>query len=211
MNLQKNRFLSHKPYSQRYKKIGPFFKKPRMRAYTMLILSFFTMSFFGVFAIKPTLQTIAGLKKKINDSLLVNEALEKKIINLSQVKEEYKKIENDLSLISKALPSEARFSFFLKDLETLAQEAGATISGVKLETIDLTQKDLQSPIKISSFLTLEGDYFSCKKFLEKLLNHSRIYLIDRFEIRSDLKEEGITIINLGVRVDTHYLKGAYVQ
>lgn len=210
MSLQKNRFLSYKSYSRYYKKIEPIFKKPRVRAYTMLILSFFTMSFFGVFAIKPTLKTIAGLKKKINDGQLVNEALEQKIINLSQVKEEYKKIENDLPLISKALPSEPKFSFFLKDLEALAQEAGVTISGVKLGTIDLIQDDLQSPIKISSSLSIKGDYLSCKKFLEKLLDHSRIYLVDRFEISPDSKE-GVIIINLSVSVDAHYLKTAYVQ
>lgn len=195
---------SYRVYSRYYKKIGPLFKKPRVKAYTMLILSLFTMSFFGVFAIKPTLKTIAHLQKEITDSQLVNEALEKKIIHLSQIKEEYKKIEDDFPRISKVLPSEPQFSFFLEDLEKLAKVVGATISGVRLESIDLTKKDSQSSSKISCSLILHGDYSSCKDFLDRLLNISRIYTVDKLEIRSDLKE-GTNAIKLDLNVNTYYL------
>jgi len=188
----------------------PFLKKPQVKAYTMFILSLLTMSFFGVFAIKPTLKTITRLKREINDSQLVNEALEQKIISLSQIKEEYKKIEVDLPLISNALPPEPKFSFFLQDLETLAQETGATISGVKLESVDLTKKDSQVSIQISASLTLSGSYSSCRNFLDRLLNNSRIYMVNSFEIDSNSKGE-INIIKLSLKVNTYYLKPPYVQ
>ena len=198
MKLQTN----YKTYSRYYKSLGPLLKKPRVRAYTMFILSFVTMSFFGVFAIKPTLQTIARLRREITDSQLVNEALEQKIIAQSQLKEEFKKIENDLSLISKALPSEPSYSFFLQDLENLAQETETTVSGVKIDRVDLTKKETKSSVNVSSSFTLSGDYSACRNFLERLLNNNRLYTIDRFEIHSNPTE--VQTIKLDLSLDAYY-------
>ncbi|MBL7159796.1 type 4a pilus biogenesis protein PilO [Candidatus Microgenomates bacterium] len=168
----------------------------------MFILSFLTMSFFGIFAIKPTLQTITQLRREITDSQLVNDALEQKIITQSQLKEEFKKIEKDLPLISKALPSEPSFSFFLQDLEDLAQETETTVSGVKINSVDLTKKETKSSISVSSSFALSGDYSACKNFLERLLNNSRLYTVDRFEIRSN--PTGIKTIKLDLGIDAYY-------
>lgn len=198
MRLQTN----YKTYSRYYKSLGPLLKKPRVRAYTMFILSFLTMSFFGIFAIKPTLQTITQLRREITDSQLVNDALEQKIITQSQLKEEFKKIEKDLPLISKALPSEPSFSFFLQDLEDLAQETETTVSGVKINSVDLTKKETKSSISVSSSFALSGDYSACKNFLERLLNNSRLYTVDRFEIRSN--PTGIKTIKLDLGIDAYY-------
>ena len=195
---------SYKSYFRYYKKIGPLLKKPRVKAYTMLVLSFFTMSFFGVFAIKPALKTIARLKKEISDSRKVNQALEKKIINLSSLKEEYQKIETDIPLISKALPSQPQLPSFLKDLEIFAQEVGATISGIRVQKVALTKEGSRTSTKISSSLTLNGDYFSCKKFLNRLLNAKRIYTVESLEIRADLKRKE-SIIKLDLKVNAYYL------
>lgn len=195
---------NYRAYSRYYRNIGPFLEKPRIRAYTMLILSFFTMSFFGIFAIKPTLTTIAQLRKQIADSQLFNEKLERKIITLSQLKEEHKKIENDLPLLSKALPSEPKFYSFLQDLERFAQETGTTISSVRLESIDLTKKDTKSPTKIAASLTLEGNYSASQEFLNRLLNANRIYTLDRFGIHSNPKS-GENITNLDLSVNSYYL------
>lgn len=200
MDLQ----TSYRVYSRYYRKIGPFLKNPRVRAYTILILSLLTMSFFGMFAIKPTLKTIAHLKREIDDSQLVNEALEQKIISISQIKEEYKKFENDFPFVTEAMPSEPKFSFFLKDLETLAQEVGATISGINLSSVDLTLKNNQSPIKISSSLILSGNYSSCRDFLARLLNSRRIYTVDTFRINSDSKVEDT--IKLDLKINTYYFQ-----
>lgn len=202
---------NYKVYSRYYKKIRPIFRKPKVKAYTMLVLSLFTMSFFGVFAIRPTLKTIVHLQKEIKDKKLVKKALEEKIVNLSLAKEEYRKIENDLSLISKALPREPQFSSLLKDLETLAQETGVTISAVRLEEIKLTEKNQISSKKISSSLNLSGSYPSCKDFLNRLLNSTRIYTISDFEVRSNSKEER-GVVKLDLKINTYYLSSSsYVQ
>lgn len=197
--------VSYKVYSRYYQKIGPFFKKPRVQAYIMLILSFFTMSFFGIFAIRPTLKTITQLQRKIKDSQFVSQALEEKIISLSQAKEAYQKVEKSLPLIAKALPPEPQFSFFLQDLESLAQEVDATISGVKLESVDLTKKDPTLPIKLSCFLALASNYPSGKEFIHRLIETPRLYTIENFEIRSRAKE-GETELKLDLKVNSFYFE-----
>lgn len=193
---------SYHVYSRYYRKLGSFLRKPRVRVYTVLILSFFTMSFFGLFAIKPTLKAIAHLKREIADSQLIDESLEEKVIHLSQLKEEYKKIENDLPLVSTALPKEPKFSSFLEDLENLSRETEVTISQVKLESIDLTKRESKSSTKISSSLILTGDYSSLRNFLSRLLQSGRIYTVDTFEIRSPSKE--VSVLKINLNINTYY-------
>lgn len=199
MNWQTN----YRTYSRYYKKIGPLFKKPRVKAYTMLILSFFTISFFGFFAIKPTLKTIAHLKKEIADSLEVNAALERKISQISQAKEEYQKIEDSLPLITKALPSDPQLPLFIKDLENLVQEAEATISSMKVAEVELSKKEFESSTTIPCSLSIEGTYLADKKFLDRLFSTSRLYTIESFEIFSKPKE-AVWVVKLDLRIKTYY-------
>lgn len=198
----KNSFQTYSRYS---KKLKPWMKKPKVKAYTMIILSLFTMSFFGFFAIKPTLATITHLKRKIKDSRTVDQNLETKIIHLSQLKEEHQNLENELSLVPKALPSEPQYSQILEELENLANQAEATISGVKLEKVRPSQEDSQSANKLSCSLTLEANYQSAKDFLNYLLNSPRLYTIEKFAIASETKENR-QLIKLQLKIDTYYLK-----
>lgn len=200
MDLQR----SYKVYSRYYRKIGPVFKKPRVKAYTMLILSFFTMSFFGFFAIKPTLTTIFQLRKKIADSQSVNRTLEQKIIHLFQLKEEYEKLEKDLPLITAALPAEPQVYSLLKNLEDLAQATGATISGVRVNNVNLADNQSPSSNKLSCSVILEGSYSACRQFLDRLLNTSRIYKTDRFEMRSGSKREA-SVLKLDLNLEAYFL------
>src|SRR5687767_10764921 len=69
-----------------------------------IILTFLALSFFGLFAINPTISTIVQLKKEIADNQEVNQKLEEKITNLSTLQQKYNLLQNDIPFIFSAIP-----------------------------------------------------------------------------------------------------------
>ena len=74
----------------------PTLKEKKMRQFTTLALTFITIAFFGFFAITPTVNTISELQKQLDDSNFVNDALQKKIANLTTLQTTYTQIQPDL-------------------------------------------------------------------------------------------------------------------
>src|SRR3989344_5000597 len=74
-------------------------QKKSITAYAYIILTLFTVSFFGIFAITPTLTTIGNLNRQYEDSKLVYEALNKKLSSLQLLDFQYKEIQPDLPAI----------------------------------------------------------------------------------------------------------------
>ncbi len=142
-------------YRRFYKGYSQFFKNTAMQAYTMVALSLFAISFFGAFAIRPTLKTIAVLKRQITDRLEVNDKLEQKINTLVSAQEEYKNAEKDLPLIYSLLPETARFPSLFRKIEYLTVTNGATISGVQFDPVILYTEEAQTTPSPSEGATQE--------------------------------------------------------
>ncbi len=109
MKIPKNYFenLSTSKYRE-YLKLLPNFHEENTRIITTLILTFLAMSFFGIFAINPTLSTIVTLKKQLADSQLVHEKLGTKINNLSSLQQQYTQLSSELPVVFEAIPQTAQ-------------------------------------------------------------------------------------------------------
>lgn len=170
-------------FSRYYRNLEPFLNKTAVKTYTTIILSFLTMSFFGYFAIKPTLSTIASLNKQIDDARFVDQKLQEKVNALTLAQKEYQKIKPDLSLIESALPKDSAFPEFIKSLEKMATESGLQIINLNFQSIDLsspaqaTQSNNLIPINFS--LTTHGDYPQIDNFLNKIAGLARLVIIDK--------------------------------
>jgi Tfp pilus assembly protein PilO len=124
-----------------YQNLKPLFKSPQFQGYAMVAMSLFTISFFGFFAIKPTLKTITVLNRQIMDKNTLNSQLDQKINNLILAQDEYKKIQNDLSFIFTLMPYDPQFPLLFRKLELLASQNGASISDIQFNPIILYQND----------------------------------------------------------------------
>lgn len=172
-------------FNRYYTALEPFFAHPEVRAYTMFILSFLAMSFFGYFAIRPTLITISTLRRQIADARFVDQKLQEKINNLSAVSVEYEAIKPDLELIWTAVPKESQFPLFVKSLERIASESGATIGSFVFKPINLNHLESTTSareIPIDFRLTLQGDYSKLADFIGKLSRLERLSIIEKMEI-----------------------------
>jgi len=189
--------LGYSRYRQYYQQIGPALKKPHIRAYTMTILSLFTLSFFGAFAIRPAVKEIFELNRKINDQRLVNQKLDEKIGKLQLAEQEYEKIQADLPLILGALPQEPNFPPFLKAVEGVASSSAISLNELRFQDIDIlgkTQEKLATPSAIMSSprsivftVNASGFYLDLLSSLKNLLTGSRLVVINESNFSVDEK------------------------
>src|SRR3990172_232382 len=97
--------LKKSNYEKYYKDFIPYFKREKSQKYLTIILSVSAAIFFFIFAINPTLSTIAKLNKQISDSEMVEQKLSQKVNNLSSLSQEYEKIKPDLPVIMDTIPA----------------------------------------------------------------------------------------------------------
>lgn len=198
------------------KDIGPLFKTRKVQAYTMVVLSLFTVAFFGTFAIRPTLKTIATLQRKITDSDEVNRQLEEKINSLIEAQEEYQRIEPDLPLIYSLLPQRPEFPSLLRKIENLAIKNDATISGIHFDPIILygesasasgqtpTQTDIPPSTPMYFSLTFVGNYPNLLKLLSHMTALDRLITVDAVNLTIANETDVNSSLNIAIASRAYY-------
>ncbi|MBI2028979.1 type 4a pilus biogenesis protein PilO [Candidatus Gottesmanbacteria bacterium] len=210
---------NYKTYVTRYRKyyaqnVVPFIKSKHATAYSMIILSLFTISFFGMFAIRPTLTTITELKRQIDDSKQLNEALQNKINQVIAAQEQYQLIKDFVPAINNALPNRPELASLLRDIENIASEKGATLSAIQVNSITYLPQSTQSgslqtvaeneqPIIIDMTIKLNGTYEQTSAFLQKLLSIRRTVTAQTMELAASSEEASL---NLVLKLNGYYLK-----
>lgn len=172
--------------------LAPLITKPKNRAYTTTILSFLVVSLFLWYAIRPTVQTILSLRREIQDSEGVNKQMEDKISALVEAQALYQQVGDRLHLIDEAMPKGPEEIPFLLQLQRIASNSGAIISGIQASQTSIENTDATvpgalrnnnpeiQPSKIT--ISVDGRYASLQSFLESLLNMRRLVSITSFSL-----------------------------
>lgn len=202
-------------YSAYLRKLSRFYQKKEVKIYLNLILSLAAISFFAFFAIRPTALTIAELSKELKDQETVLTRLEKKISELNEARKNFSELEEDLHLISEALPDSPEPSLAVAQIETLVWEnnleinslgtKGVVLIGTKPETKRGVKTEVKTPYPVFQMdINLSGSYEDLTSFLKELDNLRRVIHIKSVGM-SRLGREG-SKINLEVKIDIFYLK-----
>src|SRR3989344_3603535 len=168
-----------------YIRLFPVLKKERNKQYGMLIFTFATMTFFGIFAINPTLTTIVELQKKLTDSRLVHEQLTQKINNLSTLQNKYTLLTPDLPLIEAALPPTVNATRFMGQIQTIVRQSGVSMDGISFGALTLAST---SPITEGDFtfsMQVSGTFAEINAFLKTLTTFDRIVVIDSLSLAKE--------------------------
>lgn len=185
---------------RRYKRIiGPALRTRKTKAYGMLVLSLLTASFFIIFAIRPTVTTIAKLRKEINDDQYVEKSLAEKINTLTSLDQVYKEVESDLSLVEAVLPSQPNFENLLSLVENTATMHQLGILSIQFKPVDLIKpKSQQDDARLNPMtfqVTFTGSYQNLMGGLTSLNRANRLISIDTLEIKKsrEAKEEELVL------------------
>ncbi len=195
--------LDYRSEYQRYRRyytyLGPIIKNPIFRAYFSVVMSIFTVAIFIAFAIRPTLATIVGLQKQIEDKQNYNRRLDEKINSLSQLQSDYQAVERDLPLVFTALPQDPAVSEAVILLEKTATAAGVVLTNLSIPKADYSQMPLASGAAIASTssqavkvsVKISGGFDNLKNFFERLGNLPRIFFPDDTGVNKQTQEQGL--------------------
>lgn len=154
--------------------------KEQTKAYTYVILSLLTVSFFGLFALRPAFSIIANLQKQLADEKVVYEALQKKLQDLQSLDKQYLTIEPDLDLIYSAIPTSPQAASLIRQIEKVAQQNNIEINS--LDTAIIEDYPIVSDDKLQSFaftLDVEGTEESIGELLTQLTTFNRVVSIEK--------------------------------
>jgi len=173
--------------------ILPDFGEERTRNFTTVILTLIALSVFGLFAINPTLSTIAKLEKEIVDSEVIKQRLDDKIQALASLQEAYNRLEGDIPLIFEAVPNSPAVTLLTGQIQAVARDSNIRIIQSRSLETDLFKEDAMSQ-KYYSYnfhITAEGTYEDILRFTENIINIQRVLSINTTHISEKVGEPGV--------------------
>lgn len=154
----------------------PAFQQKRAQQFTTLSLTLITIAFFGLFAINPTLGTISDLQKQLDDSQFVNNALQKKIANITTLQTQYVQIQPLLDPVFAAVPTDPAVDTFVGQTHQLALLTNVQLNRVQTLPIDISPS-ASSKVKYLAYtfsIEGQGDLPSLQKYMALLASFNRL-------------------------------------
>lgn len=177
------------------------------RSLIWLAVTIFTICFFAVAVIRPTLITIAKLSREIKDKKELKIKLQQKIDAIIIARDEYSKVSPDIPLLFEALPEKNRFTDLALFLEKKSEENGVILDSLSFERISTKQGEvLKDPVtdlnNVRFSTAVAGDYIKINNFLRNLETSLPVIRIDNANInraeKKDLNTNALVLTLNGV-------------
>ncbi len=199
IKLPKNFFTNLSPGQYREQlKLLPHLNDEKTQLYTMLGFTLAALSFFGIFAINPTLSTIVELQRQYKDLDDVKQKLLTKSQNLSILNSTYQTLENDIPVVLEAMPQEADATKFLAQVNSLLGRSRLEVRSLRTFGVELTPGKKADPAKPFSFLfsvEASGSYADILSFTQDITRINRLVTVESVSLDKDDKENAL-ILNL---------------
>lgn len=206
-------------YQSYFLNIVNVYKQRRdLKAFLELILTLGTISFFAVFALKPTLLTVIELLKEIEAKEETVNKMDTKIQNLQQAQTLYIQEETRIKLLETAVPDDPVPDLFVRQVEGLATSYPVNLLGITIGEVTLLGEEKEKRSKselqplpeeskgVTFSISIAGSYQGFVNFLSALEDMRRPVKIDALNILSPQLEETQNLV-LVVTGRTPYLKG----
>jgi len=194
-----------------------FYQKPVARVSIELILSVLIVIFFALFAIRPTLITMADLVKEIEDKKELSKQMNLKLASLATAQEQYELYQSKFYLLEEAIPRQLDLVKSLKKLEKLAGEGQLVINVMSISEVPETIEEEFLSGDFSDyqrdFLAIQveviGDYLQIREFVEKLMNLRQLIIVDQITVEKMTESENLSA---RLRIELpHYLLNSMVD
>lgn len=194
-------------YFRYFTYIRPVTRHPIIRNYGSTIFALLTISILTFFAIKPTVETILVLQKKLENENEILKKVTEKANNLSQGKKNYDNLDQVIkNKINTAIPDIFTVKTITDNLEQIAQAHEASISALQIQplTVDGKVSDKVGTLAEVSFIfNVEGSYPNFVAILQDLKRSSRLISVDSVSLSK--ASEGSSLI-MSLAGKAYYLK-----
>jgi Tfp pilus assembly protein PilO len=175
------RDLNPSKYSKYFTSIKPILRNKYTRNYSYFFFSFIVSAFFIIFVLQPTISTIISLRKSIVEQQQVLNQLEKKIDDLSAAKNNYLAIDQTTrDNLFTLVPNVPAIPLLINNLDSLAVQNQATISGIQFQPTDLVPKNSKF-VKTATLNTIDlnvnsqGSYTQLRNLIGDLTSLNRLF------------------------------------
>ncbi|MBI2196231.1 type 4a pilus biogenesis protein PilO [Candidatus Daviesbacteria bacterium] len=195
-------------YSRYFTYIKPIGKIPVIKNYGPAIFTLLTISLLIFFAIKPTVETILVLQKRLVDSDQVLQKVTQKANNLSLGKKNYDNLDQNIKeRIAAAIPDAISLKSLIQVLEQTAKAHEASVSALQVQPLvintETADNQMGSLSEVSFTFNTEGNYENLISLLQDLKDSSRLISVDSLSISK--VEEGTALI-MSLSGKAFYLK-----
>lgn len=201
MTKQSNRYFRYYTY------IKPIANIPIVKNYSPIIFTLVTLIVFIFFAIKPTVETITVLQKKLVNAQEVLNKVNKKAESLSLGKENYEQLNPDIkSKIQAAVPDDVALKSLIQTLEKNALQNEASISALQIQPVVIEAKAESPAGKLSELnfiFNIEGQYLNLVSLLQDLETGARLISVDNVVINK--LDQSQTLL-MSITGKAYYLK-----
>lgn len=216
--------LTNSPHAERirynyyYQRLWRYYQKPSIKISLSLLLTIFAVTFFAAFAIRPTLNTIAELLRKIEDQKEVSAKLEEKMAALSSLQSEYTVIQENQSVLEAAMPANEDYQNLFMQLEAVAASNELPIYSLSVtgDQKDVIHDEGETDAKTADYpsvnfsLITQGTYAQLKPFLQDVTRLARLMRVESIQF-SQPDEEDLDIaeepeLTLAINFKAYYSK-----
>lgn len=180
-------------------------KRPDLKMFLEVLLSLVTILIFSIFALRPTLITIATLVREIRNKEELVIKTDEKIAALDRASEIYSQEEQKIAIVKQAVPSSPEPDSFLRQIEGLSQKNGVQILGVSFGEVILSGKQPEKKSRdelkslpenagaVTFSVSVGADYLNLLSFLADLEGLRRPSKVDAAGLNSSQTPEGTTL------------------
>jgi hypothetical protein len=159
-------------------------------------ITFFLISFFLFFAIKPTVLTISSLYGDIKSKEAISSQMKTKIDNLMKAQQSYSLAQGRYQIIESSLPSRPSFYEAFDQVKETLNNSNSQFNSSGFDLSNLNEKNSIDPNIRTYFLSLnfKNSFSNSLKIITDLLNNRRLINISSITFNSDTSGLGTGFI-----------------
>ncbi len=177
--------------------IMPMLREKKVQQFTTIALTLIAASFFGIFAINPTIGTITDLQRQISDDQFVTQQLTTKISNLTLLQQQYQTIQNSLGVIYTAIPVTPDLATFVAQVQGVGLANNVTIIGIQTLPVDLTTVQVGQYNAFTFNVDVQGNYADLLQFLSAMTQFDRLVTVDAIAVQQSA--QSLTDYRMNIR------------
>lgn len=188
--------------------IFPIGNIPFVKNYGPITITISVVIIFILFAVKPTVESIIVLQKKVVDTKEVLKQIDQKTKDLNLAKQNFESLdESTIFKIRSAIPDTITVSTITSSLEQSAHKNEASISALQLQSITLEPKkdsQVRKLAEVEFTFNIDGAYPRLISVLQDLKKANRLITISSLSLRNT--EEQNPNLVLSIRGKAYFLK-----
>lgn len=180
-------------------------KRPDLKAYTEILLSIVTIGIFIVFAIKPTLVTIAQLITKINEQQQTSNDMDTKIKNLGIAQNLYSREQSNINLLNQAVPTGPDVANYVRQIEGVMKKENVTPLTMSIDQVNVlaasisaTQVTTANPAAANITISINGGYTPLLALLQDIESLRRPASLSKLSFSVTQVDKNTQVLNLTI-------------